>query len=143
VFNSVVVGSDDSQTARQAVVTAADLAKLAGGTLHIVTVYDPKSVHVEHLPPELQLSTTTHPADVLLGELSRIAEDRGLRAVVHAATGEPAEAIIRIAEQEQAELVVVGNKGMKGRRRILGSVPNTVAHGAPCSVLIVDTVGTV
>jgi nucleotide-binding universal stress UspA family protein len=63
--------------------------------------------------------------------------------VVHAATGDPAEAIIRIAEQEQAELVVVGNKGMKGRRRILGSVPNTVAHGAPCSVLIVDTVGTV
>jgi nucleotide-binding universal stress UspA family protein len=143
VFKSVVVGSDDSQTARQAVVAAADLAQLAGGTLHIVTVYDPKSVHPEHLPPELQLSTTTHPADVLLAELARIAQDRGLEAEVHAATGDPAEAIIRVAEQEGAELVVVGNKGMRGARRILGSVPNTVAHGAPCSVLIVDTVGAV
>jgi nucleotide-binding universal stress UspA family protein len=60
---------------------------------------------------------------------------------VHASTGSPAEAIVKVAEQEGADLIVVGNKGMKGARRILGSVPNTVAHAAPCSVLIVDTEG--
>jgi nucleotide-binding universal stress UspA family protein len=59
--------------------------------------------------------------------------------MVHAATGNPAEAIVRIAEREKADLVVVGNKGMKGVRRVLGSVPNSIAHDAPCSVLIVDT----
>lgn len=72
-----------------------------------------------------------------------IGKERGLEVVVHAATGDPAAAIVRIAEEEEADLVVVGNKGMKGTRRILGSVPNSVAHGAPCSVLIVDTEGAV
>ncbi len=44
-----------------------------------------------------------------------------------------------IAAHLQADLIVVGNKGMQGGRRLLGSVPNTVSHKAPCSVLIVDT----
>jgi nucleotide-binding universal stress UspA family protein len=76
---------------------------------------------------------------MLLEGLSRIVEQQGLKPEVHAATGSPADAIVRVAEQEKADLVVVGNKGMKGVRRVLGSVPNSVAHGAPCSVLIVDT----
>ena len=63
----------------------------------------------------------------------------GLKPVVHAASGAPEDAIVRIAEQEQADLIVVGNRGMKGARRLLGSVPNAIAHKAPCSVLIVDT----
>ena len=60
---------------------------------------------------------------------------------VHAATGAPADTVARVAEQEHADLIVVGNKGMKGTRRVLGSIPNTIAHAAPCSVLIVDTQG--
>jgi nucleotide-binding universal stress UspA family protein len=59
--------------------------------------------------------------------------------MIHPALGQPAESVIRIAEQENADLIVVGNKGMAGTRRVLGSIPNTVAHGAPCSVLLVDT----
>jgi nucleotide-binding universal stress UspA family protein len=71
--------------------------------------------------------------------LSKIAEERGLNAIIHPATGKPAEVVVRVAEREQADLVVVGNKGMKGARRVLGSVPNSVAHSAHCSVLVVDT----
>ncbi len=139
MFESVLVGSDDSKTARQAVEAAVAVAELAGRKLHIVTAYDPKSVRQEHLPRELQLTTTTHPADLLLDDLATMAKGHGLEVVVHAATGDPAEAIVRIAEQEKVDLIVVGNKGMKGARRMLGSVPNSVAHAAPCSVLIVDT----
>ena len=47
--------------------------------------------------------------------------------------------IVSVAEEQQVELIVVGNKGMKGAKRILGSVPNAVAHSAPCAVLIVST----
>ena len=61
--------------------------------------------------------------------------------IVHAAAGEPAESLTTIASQEHADLIVVGNKGMKGVRRVLGSVPNDVAHTAPCAVLIIDTAG--
>jgi nucleotide-binding universal stress UspA family protein len=139
VFETVLVGADDSQTARQAVVAAVAVAEMAGGKIHIVTVYDPKSVHVDDLPAELRYSTTVHPADSLLESLAQLAKERGLEVELHASTGTPAEAIVKIAEQEGVDLIVVGNKGMKGARRILGSVPNTVAHSAHCSVLIVDT----
>jgi nucleotide-binding universal stress UspA family protein len=143
VFQTVVVGSDDSQTARQAVLIAAEVAQIGGGKLHIVTVYDPKGVRLQDLPEEFRYSSNVHPADVLLEELSRTVSQFGLEPVVHAATGNPAEAIVHIAEQVGADLIVVGNKGMKGVRRVLGSVPNTVAHSAPCSVLIADTIAAV
>ncbi len=139
MFTTVVVGADDSQTALQAVIAAADVAQLTGGVLHIVTAYEPKSVRLADLPAEFRQSSTTHPADVLLDGLSRIVEQRGLKPVVHAASGDPVDAIVQTAEQVHADLIVVGNKGMKGVRRVLGSVPNSVAHGAPCSVLIIDT----
>jgi nucleotide-binding universal stress UspA family protein len=142
MFNTVVVGADDSSTARQAVVVAADIAQMTGGTLHIVTAYHRKSVSVGDLPEEFRHSTTTvNPADALLNELSLIAKERGLETVIHPAMGQAAEVICRVAEEEKADLIVVGNKGMAGTRRVLGSVPNSVAHGAPCSVLLVDTTG--
>jgi nucleotide-binding universal stress UspA family protein len=54
--------------------------------------------------------------------------------------GDPADAILDVAEERNAHLVVVGNKGMTGARRfLLGSVPNKVSHHAPCNVMIVRT----
>jgi nucleotide-binding universal stress UspA family protein len=118
---------------------AAAVAQLSGGKLHLVTAYDPKMVRTEDLPGEFKYSSTIHPADALLDGLSQIVKQRGLETIVHAATGDPAEAIVQIAEQVGADLIVVGTKGMKGMRRVLGSVPNSVAHSAHCSVLIADT----
>jgi nucleotide-binding universal stress UspA family protein len=141
MFQTIVVGSDDSNTARQAVVAAADIARMAGGRLVSVTAFDPKSVRVQDLPPDLRLSTTVHPADLLLRSLAEIGRERGVPVSVEAVTGSPAEGVVKVAEQVGADLIVVGNKGMKGTRRVLGSVPNSIAHAAPCSVLIVDTEG--
>jgi nucleotide-binding universal stress UspA family protein len=47
--------------------------------------------------------------------------------------------MISVAEGVGADLIVVGSKGMKGARRIIGSVPNSVAHRAPCHVLVAKT----
>ena len=138
MYRTVVVGADDSATAREAVMVAADVAQAGGGKLHIVTAYDPKSVTIENLPADVRYSAD-HPADALLRRLSELVSEHGLEPVVHAAEGDPADAIVRVAEDVDADLIVVGNKGMKGVRRVLGSVPNSVAHKAPCSVLIADT----
>ena len=138
MYKTVVVGADDSATAREAVIVAADVAQAGGGKLHIVTAYDPKSVSVEHLPTDVRYSAD-HPAEALLRRLSDLVSERGLEPVVHATEGDAADAIVRIAEDVEADLIVVGNKGMKGVRRVLGSVPNSVAHKAHCSVLIADT----
>ena len=140
MFQTVLVGADDSATARKAVIAAAEVAKLHGGKFHIVTAYDPKSVRTDDLPPDLRYSQSVHPADALLTSLSEIAKNQGLDVEVHTSTGSATDAIVKIAEREGADLIVVGNKGMRGARRVLGSVPNSVAHHAHCSVLIVDTI---
>lgn len=139
MYQNILVGADDSSTARRAVETAADLAEVTGASLHIVTAYEPGSVRPVDLPEEMRYTVDTNPADALLRELSTIADRRNLELVVHPATGTPADVIVAIAKREGVDLIVVGNKGMKGSRRVLGSVPNSIAHHAPCSVLIVDT----
>ena len=139
MYRNILVGADDSSTARRAVETAADLAQVTGASLHIVTAYEPGSVRPVDLPEEMRYTVDSNPADALLRELTTIAGRRSLEPVIHPATGTPADVIVAIAEREDVDLIVVGNKGMKGSRRVLGSVPNTIAHHAPCSVLIVDT----
>jgi len=107
--------------------------------LHIVTAYKPQAVLTPDLPAEFLEANYLPPADSLLDELISVARKANVDAEVHAATGEPAEAIVRVATRVGADLIIVGNKGMRGARRVLGSVPNSIAHHAPCSVLIVDT----
>jgi nucleotide-binding universal stress UspA family protein len=53
--------------------------------------------------------------------------------------GDPADALLNVAKDVGASTIVVGNRGMRGGRRVLGSVPNTVSHKASCNVLIVQT----
>ena len=55
----------------------------------------------------------------------------------HVASADPAEAILAVAREAGADLIVVGNKGM--HRRVLSSIPNSVSHNASCDVLIVQT----
>jgi nucleotide-binding universal stress UspA family protein len=139
MYKNLLVGADSSSTALRAVESAIELAEIFGATLHIVTAYKPETVKVPDLPAEFRYTADIHPADVLLNELKAMGKKSSIKTEVHAATGEPAEAICRVALRIGADLIIVGNKGMRGARRVLGSVPNSIAHKAPCAVLIVDT----
>jgi len=139
MFKKVLVAADGSPTAKRAVEAAAELAAMSGGTLHIVTALTPKSVGDANLPGEFKNMGNDGGGGALLQDLSFIARAHGLEPVLHHMGGDPADAIIETAERIDADLVVVGNRGMKGARRILGSVPNTVAHGVNCSVMVIDT----
>jgi nucleotide-binding universal stress UspA family protein len=141
VFDTVVVGADDSPTAAEAVQKAIELVKLASGKLHIVTAYRPQqfsstSPDVDRYLKSLGRDTL---AVSLLDELASRARLAGVEAETHALKGAPADAICTVAAEVGADLIVVGNKGMQGARRVLGSVPNSVAHQAPCDVLIAFT----
>ena len=139
MFEVVVVGADNSATARGAVEAAAGLAKMSGGTLHIVTVFELKTLGKGSFPLELGVLHNEGEVDALLQDLAFLARSGGVEPVLHKIGGAPAESLIKFAEEHDADLLVVGNVGMKGIRRVLGSVPNSVAHGAPCSVAIIDT----
>jgi nucleotide-binding universal stress UspA family protein len=140
MFSSVVVGTDGSDTAAEAVRNAIELARLCGADLHIVTAYKPRPIQASGVPDEFrdQLVPGSKADAVLEGECAR-ARAAGVEVQGHTGTGDPADAIVHVAEQEDADIIVVGNKGMTGVRRALGSVPNSVAHKSPCAVFIVQT----
>lgn len=152
MFTSIVVGTDGSETAGEAVRQAVELAKLCGATLHVVTAYKlPTVTGVAALgaealayPADLMEKTSKSLHDEVEAMLQRIATDvsrEGVSVKTYASSAEPADAIISVAEQEGADLVVVGSRDMSGVRRfMLGSVSNKVSHHAPCSVLIIHTV---
>jgi nucleotide-binding universal stress UspA family protein len=78
--------------------------------------------------------------DATLKEAAELADEQGIEAKTFARQGDPADAILDVAEEEGGDLIIVGNKGMTGAKRfLLGSVPNKVSHHAPCSVLIIRT----
>jgi nucleotide-binding universal stress UspA family protein len=146
VFGSIVVGTDGSDTAREAVRQAVELAARLGARLEIVSAYEPVPgarlrEEVQQAPADLQwLVNPREDVDATLREAAEAAREGGVEAVTYARQGDPADAILDVAEERGADLIVVGNKGMTGARRfLLGSVPNRVSHHAPCSVLIIRT----
>jgi nucleotide-binding universal stress UspA family protein len=146
VFTRIVVGTDGSETAGEAVSQAIDLAKLSGATLSIVSAYAPvskKRSAGEQLEAPADVQYELGPREdinLVLDSAAATAKKEGIEAQTHPVEGDPAEAILTVAEQTKADLIVVGNKGMAGARRfLLGSVPNKVSHHAPCSVIIVRT----
>ena len=139
MFETVVVGADGSATAAEAVRVAIGLVKLTGGRLHIVTAYKPQQLRSPAGEEFSQSLSTVDVADSVLADLASRARSGGVEVETHLKGGDPADAICEVATQVKADVIVVGNKGMTGVRRVLGSVPNSVAHQAPCAVLIAFT----
>jgi nucleotide-binding universal stress UspA family protein len=146
VFTRIVVGTDGSDTAAEAVRQAIDLAKLSGAQLSIVSAYEPLSqrqveAEKEGAPADVQHEIgPREDVNLVLDAAASSARKEGVEVQTHPVEGEPAEAILTAAEETKADLILVGNKGMTGARRfLLGSVPNNVSHHAPCSVMIVRT----
>jgi nucleotide-binding universal stress UspA family protein len=138
MFDIILVGADDSPTARRAVEAACEICAMSKGALHIVTAFDQLSLAGGDTH-EFKNVINEEDGQALLQTLSFIAKKHGVEPVLHSAKGDPADVLIAKADEVGADLIVVGNRGMKGVRRVLGSVPNSVAHGANCSALIVDT----
>jgi nucleotide-binding universal stress UspA family protein len=146
MIGSIVVGTDGSDTAKEAVRQATELARALGSRVHLVSAYEPIGEgrlreERQQVPDDMQwMVNPREDVDATLKEASESIEQSGLEVAVHAREGDPADAILDVAEEQNADLIVVGNKGMTGAKRfLLGSVPNKVSHHAPCSVMIIRT----
>ncbi len=145
MYEKVVVGTDGSPTADRAVQAAAELARSWGSELHVVTAV--------RAPRPGMASASGAPlidsgaGQALVEEAGQQVGDRAIEVFgsdlklveAHAAAGNADDVILNTAAEVGADLIVVGSKGMRGARRYLGSVPNSVAHGAHCAVLVVKT----
>jgi nucleotide-binding universal stress UspA family protein len=144
VFKTIVVGTDGSARASQAVAAAGSLASQTGASLHVVCAYQPATVAMANA---LALGGTVpmggedeaEAARTIAAEAAASAGAVGSPAKAYAVERTAATALCEVARAVGADLIVVGNRGMTGKGRVLGSVPNTVAHHAPCAVLIVPT----
>jgi nucleotide-binding universal stress UspA family protein len=152
---SIVVGTDGSVPAEEAVRQATDLASRDGARLHLVTAYhdpqilqettvwtnDPKGVIDTGRAGGAERTETVdlrEVAESLLKRAARGALSKGVDVETHAREGHPAEVIIDVAKQVQADLIVVGSRGLTGiQRYLLGSVSSKVSEHAPCNVMIV------
>ena len=146
MFERIVVGTDGSDTATEAVRQAIELAKLTGAKLEIVAAFEPVP------QTRLREEQGEAPGDVAYAVGPRedvnetldgavgMAKQQGVEAKPNPREGDPADAILDVAEEIEADLIVVGNKGMTGAKRfLLGSVPNKISHHAPSGVYIVRT----
>jgi nucleotide-binding universal stress UspA family protein len=145
VFSKIVVGTDGSDTAAAAVSLAADLAKRHEAILHLVNAYKVPSAG----PGMVQAGPVGVTGEAMGADAARSASVAMLAEVreqiphekieCHSVRDDAADAVVDVADQVGADLIVVGSKGMQGARRVLGSVPNSVAHKASCHVLIAKT----
>ncbi|HKG66673.1 MAG TPA: universal stress protein [Solirubrobacteraceae bacterium] len=146
MFRTIVVGTDGSDTARQAVREAVELASALGASIELVSAYEPVAGQrlrdeAREAPRDLQwMINAREDVEATLREAGAEVEAAGVAVRTYAREGDAADAILDVAEERGADLIVVGNKGMTGAKRfLLGSVPNKVSHHAPCSVLIIRT----
>jgi nucleotide-binding universal stress UspA family protein len=146
MIGSIVVGTDGSETAKEAVRQATEFAKAVGAKVHLVSAYEPIGEgrlreERQQVPDDMQwMVNPREDVDATLRDAAGSIEEIGIEVDIYAREGDPADAILDVAEEQNADLIVVGNKGMTGAKRfLLGSVPNKVSHHAPCSVMIIRT----
>jgi nucleotide-binding universal stress UspA family protein len=139
MVTTVAVGLDASATAGEAVKLAAEVARRFDAELVLISAFRHDGGGAGSAgDPELEWATsaTARQRETVTRTEQKLRQD-GVRCRTLIADGDPADVLVRLADQCGADILVVGNKGMQ--RRVLGSVPNTVTHTAGCSVLVVKT----
>ena len=138
MFENVVVGATDTEGGERAFVRALELTRATGGTVHVVCAMTKhQSEQPPWVPEEFRYTDIgAGRTEWLLGQLKRRGADANVRLAAHSVWAKPAEAIVRVAAEEHADLVVVGSGSSRGARR-LSPVPKAVLDSASCAVLVV------
>jgi nucleotide-binding universal stress UspA family protein len=143
MISTVAVGTDGSATATEAVKTATELARRFDAKLVLLSAFQEKGAQgapLDHSHASSEIQWAFSPLARTREILARTEDDvrrDGIECSSLIDEGNPADVLMRLATECGADLLVIGNKGM--HRRVLGSVPNSVTHKAPCSVLVVKT----
>jgi nucleotide-binding universal stress UspA family protein len=142
MISTVAVGTDGSETAGKALSAALELAERYGAGLVVLSAFNGRSAaasapRLSARPQGEWASNAAEAVERILAVAEETAAERGIRCTTAMAEGDPGEVLVELAARHDADVIVVGNKGME--RRVLGSVPNTVTHKASCSVLVVNT----
>ena len=143
MIKTVAVGTDGSDTAAKAVEFALELASRYEAKIVFLSAYrrvgeDRLKREQRDAPEDVQWQINpAEDVEPALRDAEDDAREKGLETASEAKEGDASKVLVELAEKHNADILVIGNKGMK--RKVLGSVPNTVSHNAGCAVLIVKT----
>jgi nucleotide-binding universal stress UspA family protein len=130
---TVVIGFEPSGSARRACQAGVELAKRLDAQIHLVTAFSDGPQADTRITPERRK------AERSVEGMALSCDPTGRRITTHALPGRAAATIVDVATRVEADLIVVGNKGTKGARRVLGSVAGAVTSHSPCAVMVVDS----
>ena len=137
MFENVVVGATETEGAARALSRALEIARASGGTLHVVNAFPPRRRLRSATPGQSRSpERRRNRGEALLAEFHQKAAWQSVPVEMHPAVSDPVEAITRVAAETEADLIVVGSKGVDGTRH-LSSVPRGVMDSAECAVLVV------
>ena len=131
----IIVGTDGTDTAERALDRAGSFARAFGATVHVVSAYSDDRTPLVGAGRQ---GDRAHAQQHLDRAQERLAK-QGVESEVHITNQEAGRALVAIADEQHAQMIVVGNRGMTGAKRVLASVPNYVSHHAHCDVVIVHT----
>ncbi|MFZ0044047.1 MAG: universal stress protein [Solirubrobacteraceae bacterium] len=131
----IVVGTDGTDHAERAVDRAGEIASAFGVTVHVVSAYSDDRTPLVGAGRQGDQAHAQQHVDRAQERLSK----HGVESEGHLTNREAGRALVALADEQHAQMIVVGNRGMVGARRVLGSVPDHVAHHAHCDVVIVHT----
>jgi nucleotide-binding universal stress UspA family protein len=149
-YTTVVVGTDGSESSLRAVARAGAIAGATGATLVIACAYlpadpdDRKTAEAQDaLRDDAYQVVGSHPAEDTVRTAAERASKAGAGEVKTVAVmGSPVETLLEVVKNENADLLVVGNRGLAGiKGRLLGSVPADATRRSKCDVLVVHTTG--
>jgi len=137
----VIVGVDGSDTALKAASRAAAIADGLQAELVVVCAYAKEVTEVVRIGNDMWILDDSDQAEKMAEQVAATlrAEHPGLSIRPLGVRGKPQDALVEEAARSGAGLLVVGNVGMQGLGRLLGSVASGVVHNAPCDVLVVKT----
>ena len=146
MFGRIVVGTDGSETAGSALSGRRSRSRSWRSPSSRSSAFEPISRErlrdeAAEIPGDIQYTVNPREdVNLILDTAAGEAKREDVEVLTHPREGDPADAILDVAEETGADLIVVGNKGMTGAKRfLLGSVPNKISHHAPCDVLIART----
>lgn len=136
---TIIVGVDGSNTARKAAESARDLALALNAPLLVVSAFDSDRAEVYGSGGDKRVISAAVDAEKVAKTVADSLRSGDLMVSHSVVRGRPADALLKEAARVEANMIVVGNRRMRGIGRVLGSVAHSVAHNAPCDVYIVNT----
>ncbi|NJD54615.1 MAG: universal stress protein [Candidatus Methanoperedens sp.] len=153
IYKKILIATDGSEHVKKAVTYAIELAKLSGAELHAVYVislvspsinldieadYDSKSYNSADITIEGLKRILKREGDAAIKYIEDLAKGEGLDVVKWIVEGLPAEEILKLAEEQSIDLIVMGTLGRSGIEKfLLGSVADKVIRGSGIPVLTV------